>query len=149
MRGGWSIVSLFMHLLRGTYTQTLYRYGEAFAHNPAEKAIFSLCLQDKSRHLAYGLQHLRYALTQQPDQEAVFHQLLDQGERVLARELNDPVLPEALAIIMGGDIEGMRTGMKRVHGLVRDFLVQYLANVQWTGFERRDRLPSRLAKYLD
>jgi hypothetical protein len=149
VRGGWSIVSLFMHLLRGTYTQTLYRYGEAFAHNPAEKAIFGLCLQDKSRHLAYGLQHLRYALAHQPDQEAVFHQLLDQGERVFARELNDPVLPEALAIIMGGDVEGMRTGMKRVNGLIRDFLVQYLANVQWTGFERRDRLPKRLAKYLD
>ena len=149
VRGGWSIVSLFMHLLRGTYTQTLYRYGEAFAHNPAEKTIFGLCLQDKSRHLAYGLQHLRYALAHQPDQEAVFHQLLDQGERVFARELNDPVLPEALAIIMGGDVEGMRTGMKGVNGLVRDFLVQYLANVQWTGFERRDRLPKRLAKYLD
>lgn len=149
VRGGWTLVSLFMHLLRGTFTQTIYRYGETFAHSPAEKAIFGLCLQDKARHVAYGLQHLRYAVSHQPEQIEVFHQLLDQSERVLARELNDPVLPEALAIIMGGGVEGIRTGMSRVHQLIQDFLVQYLACARWSGIQRGDRLPKRLAKYLE
>ena len=36
--GGWPETVVMLHLLRGTFTFTLYRYGELYAHNPAEKS---------------------------------------------------------------------------------------------------------------
>ncbi|MCH7655855.1 MAG: ferritin-like domain-containing protein, partial [Chloroflexi bacterium] len=32
-KGGWTETVLFLHLLRGTFTMTIYRYGDQFAHN--------------------------------------------------------------------------------------------------------------------
>ena len=147
-RGGWSETSLFLHLLRGTYTMTLYRYGEAFATNPADNFIFGHCLQDKARHLAYGMSHLRYAITHAPDKALVFQRLLAVGEAVLARELNDPVLSEALAVVMGGGLEGAQAGMRQVRRLMRDFVGQYLRYAEQLGIGRGDSLSGGLARFL-
>lgn len=146
--GGWSEVCLFLYLMRGSFALTLYRYGEAFAHNPAEKMLFSRCIQDKSRHIAYGLEHLRYALTHQKD-SVEFKRLLIVGEFHLIKDLEDPVLPEALAIIFGGGVKGAQQGMKKVHRLLGDFVEQYLTYSDWLGLNRRGKLPEELSKYLE
>ncbi|MFQ5933326.1 MAG: hypothetical protein ACE5KI_01625 [Dehalococcoidia bacterium] len=147
--GDWSECSLFLHMMRGTFTSTLYRFGESFAHNAAEKEMFSRCMQDKARHIAYSLMHLRYALSRKSDKDKVFHNILGIAEAQMARELKDPVLPEALAVILGGGVEGARTGMKRVGHLLGDFVRQYLRNAEWVGLERGDKLHEGLAAYLE
>ncbi|PKB78360.1 MAG: hypothetical protein BZY88_18850 [SAR202 cluster bacterium Io17-Chloro-G9] len=147
-RGGWSETSLFLHLLRGTFTMTLYRYGEAYATNPADKYIFGRCLQDKSRHLAYGLNHLRYAITHAQDKALIFQRLLAVGEAVLARDLNDPVLSEALAVVMGGGLEGAQVGMGRVRQLMGDFVGQYLRYAEQLGISREQSLSGGLARFF-
>lgn len=148
-KGGWSETSLFLHLLRGTFTLTLYRYGEMFAHSPAEKVLFSRCLQDKARHIAYGLAHLRYAITHRQEKLMVFQQLLNIGERLFARDLADPVLREALAVIFGGGVEGAQAGMRKVERLLGDFVRQYLRYCDWIGIHRGERFPKELARYLE
>ena len=148
-RGGWTETVLFLHLLRGDLTMTVYRYGEQFAHNDAERVIFSRCMEDKARHVAYGLQHLRYALSHQPDKELVLQRLLNIGERVLERELEDPAFRESLAIILGGGIEGARVGMERYARLMGDYVRQYLAHLEWLGIDRGQAFPAGLAKYLE
>ena len=105
-KGGWSETSLLLHLLRGTFTMAVYRYGERYANNPAEKVLFARSMQDKARHLAYSLQHLRYAVTHKDDKALVFERLLNIGERVFVRELQEPALLEPMAIVFGGGIEG-------------------------------------------
>lgn len=145
----WTSTSLFLHLFRGAFTQTLYRYGELFAHNPAEKTIFARCLQDKARHLTYSLAHIKYSFEQQPRKERVFHRVLDIAEAQMVRDLKDPVLPESLGVIMGHGVEGVRTGMRRVGNLLGDFVRTYLANARYVGLERSDRLPEGLAVYRD
>ena len=147
-RGGWSETSLFLHLLRGTFTMTIYRYGEAFATNPADKFIFGRCLQDKARHMAYGMAHLRYAITHAPDKALVFQRLLAVGEAVLARELNDPVLSESLAVVFGGGLEGAQAGMRTVRRLMGDFVGQYLRYAEQLGIGRGDSLSGGLARFL-
>ena len=148
-KGGWSETVLFLHLLRGTFTLTLYRHGEAFAHNAAEKVLFGRCVQDKARHIAYGLAHLRYAITHQQDKALVFKRLLSIGETVLARELTDPVLVEALAVIFGGGVEGARAGMRRAERVFGDFARQYLAYTDWLGIGRGEQFPKELARYME
>ncbi len=128
---------------------TLYRHGEAFAHNAAEKVLFGRCVQDKARHIAYGLAHLRYAITHQREKALVFEKLLNVGETDLARELTDPVVVEALAVIFGGGVEGARAGMRRAHRVVGDFARQYLAYAAWLGIDRSEQFPRELARYME
>ena len=148
-KGGWSETSLLLHLLRGLFIQTIYRYGERFAHNPAEKVLFARALQDKARHTAYGLQHLRYAVTHKQDKALVFQQLLNIGERVFARELREPVVLEPLAVIFGGGIEGAKAGMREVHHMMGDFVRSYLASTDWIGVHRGRAFPKGLSRYLE
>ncbi len=148
-KGGWTETVLFLHVLRGDFTMTLYRCGEQFAHNPAEKTLFARCIQDKARHIAYGLMHLRYALAHQQDKALVMQRLLNIGERVLERELEDPALRESLAIILGGGIEGARVGMRRFERLMGDYVRQYLAHMDWLGIHRGEQFPKGLAQYLE
>ena len=147
--GGWPETALMLHLLRGTFTFTLYRYGELFAHNPAEKVLFARCVQDKARHIAYGLSHLRYATSHNPDKVIVFGRLLNIAERVFERELADPALKEALAVIFGGGIEGARSGMRQFERMMGDFARQYLSNMEYIGVRRETGFPQGLAKYME
>ena len=147
--GGWPETALMLHLLRGTFTFTLYRYGELFAHNPAEKALFARCVQDKARHIAYGLSHLRYATSHNPDKIIVFGRLLNIAERVFERELADPALKEALAVIFGAVIEGARIGMRQFERMMGDFARQYLSNMEYIGVRRETGFPQGLAKYME
>ncbi len=148
-KGGWSETSLFLHLLRGTYILTVYRHCERFANNPAEKILFARAMQDKARHVAYGLQHLRYAITHQQDKALIFQRLLFIGERIFAKELREPAMLEPLAIIFGGGIEGARAGMEHVKRMMADWLNGYLAACEWLSIQRATPLSPELAKYLE
>ncbi len=147
--GSWSETSLYLHMLRGIFVLTIYRYGERFAHNPAEKALFGLAMQDKARHVAYGMQHLRYAVTHQADKDSVFSRMLNIGEQVFVRDLKDPVLLEPLAVIFGGGVEGARAGMRQVHTMMGDFVRKYLAALDWIGADRGQAFSKELARYLE
>ena len=37
-KGGWSETSLLLHLLRGTFIMSVYRYGERYANNPCRES---------------------------------------------------------------------------------------------------------------
>lgn len=148
-KGGWTETSVFLHLLRGVFTMTIYRYGEKFAHSEAEKVLFARSLQDKARHVSYGLQHLKYAVNHQLDKRIVLGRLLAIGENVFVKELDDPVLRESLAIIFGGGVEGIRAGLHTYDQMMADYVRQYLAFTEWIGIGRSERLSPGLRKYLE
>ncbi len=149
-RAGWTETALYLYIIRGTLTLLLYRYGEAYARNWADKAIFRFCMQDKARHMAYGMAHLKYAIEHRgPDYALGLRRLLGGVERDLAFEMEDPVLWEALAIIIGDGIENIVTGMDVVKGLQQKYIEQYMARMQWIGVEKnKDNLNPDLAAYL-
>ncbi len=147
-RGGWTEAVLYLLVLRGLFTQTLYRYLERHAYNDAERAIFGRCLQDKARHLTYGIDHLRYAVNHQDDQTLILQQLCMIGERVLVRELRDVVLREALALVFGNGIAGSAAGMRIVDQMLGEYVTRYLATMKWLGAERTTMFPEELAAYV-
>jgi hypothetical protein len=146
-RGGWTEAVLYLFVLRGLFTQTIYRYLERHAHSAAERAIFGYCLQDKARHLTYGIDHLRYAVNHQDDQNLILQQLCIIGERVLVREFADPVLREALTIVFGGGIDGAEAGARVHRQLMSDYVERYLATLKWLGVERKMMFPEELAAW--
>jgi hypothetical protein len=46
--------------------QSVFRMGELIANNEAEKKIFRLAAQDESRHVAFGVMHVKHLLETQP-----------------------------------------------------------------------------------
>ena len=140
-----------MYLLRGPFTLILCRYGEAYSMNPAEKLLFRLCAQDKARHLAYGMAHVKYAISQKGDDYALgLLRMMSGVEQDLATEMKDPVLWEALAIICGGGLESISSGMDVVRGLQRRYINEYMARMQWVGINKTlDNLAPGLVAYVN
>ncbi len=148
-RAGWTETAVFLYLLRGSFTLMLYRYGEAYALNPAEKLLFRLCIQDKARHLAYGMAHVKYAISEMGGDFAVgMLRMMSGVERDMATEMKDPVLWEALAIIFGGGLENITSGMEVVKELQKRYVNEYIARMQWVGINKTlENLAPGLAAY--
>lgn len=150
-RGGWTEAVAYLFLLRGSFTLTIYRYLERHAYNDAERCIYQRVIEDKSRHMTYALDHLHYSVAHVDAQRQVLGTLLFIGDRIFARELKDPVLREALAIIFGGGIEGARgAGMETYHAMMRDFMKRYLDSCRWLGIPRNiEMMPKGMARYVE
>lgn len=150
VRGGWTEASLYLYLMRGPLTLLLCRYGEAYARTAAEKKLFRLALQDKARHLAYGMSHLKYAIEKKGSGYALgLKRLLIGAEQDLAKEMQDPVLWEALAILIGGGLQHMEAGMAVVKRLQQQYLDEYVRRIQWVGIEKTaEELAPGLQEYL-
>ena len=149
-RPGWTEVAMFLYLVRGPLTLLLYRYGEAYARNRADKFLFRKCLEDKARHLAYGMAHIRYAVEHQPEGFGRGLGNLMRGvERDLVRDLKDPVLWEALAIIIGGSVANIAQGMAVVDGFKQRYIEDYLGRMQWVGIDKTEaNMAPDLAAFL-
>ncbi len=148
-RGGWTEAVVYLYLVRGLFTMTLYKYLERYAHNDAERFIYGHALADKARHLTYGLDHLKYAIAHVEDQRQVVATLLALGDAGFARDLRDPVLKEALAIVFGGGVRGARRQGMEVYGdLMRDYLKTHLEVCQWLEVPRNPQaLPPPLNEF--
>ena len=150
VRAGWTEAALYLYIIRGPLTLLLYRYGEAYATNPADKYLFRRCIEDKARHMAYGQAHVKYAIEHQEEGFALGLRNLMQGvEHDLSLEMKDPVLWEALAIIFGGGLDNISEGMEVVRGLQQRYIEEYLARMQWAGVPKtEENLSPALAPYL-
>ena len=150
VRAGWTEAALYLYVIRGSLTLLLYRYGEAYASNPADKYIFRRCLEDKARHMAYGMAHVKYAVEHQDEGFAKGLSNLMQGvEHDMSLELKDPVLWEALAIIFGGGLANISAGMDVVKELQQRYIEEYLARMEWVGIRRTENnLLPVLATYI-
>jgi hypothetical protein len=149
-RGGWTEAVSYLLLLRGPFTMTMLRYLERLATNPAERVLCQRVLQDKARHLTYGIEHLQYAIAHQDDMALILQQLLFIGDRIFARELKDKVLREALAIVFAGGLEHAATeGMAEYERMMRDFVRTSVGTCEWLGVKRDPAMmPGGLARYL-
>ena len=128
----------------------LLRSLERHATNDAERFIWAHMIQDHARHLTYGYDHLKYAVTHQEGEAGILQTLLTIGEAMMGTELNDSVLRSAAAIVFGGGIEGGRQeGMATYLNMVGDFVRDYLALCEWLGVPRTERLHPNLKKYLE
>jgi hypothetical protein len=148
-RGGWTETVVLLHLLRGLLTRTIYRYLAAFGPSPVERRIGARAVQDKSRHIAYAMDHLHYAVTHVLGMANHLNAGLAQAEFVAARDDNDAVLWEALACVFGGGVRGMQRGMHMVRTMRRQYVEDYLRHLDWAGIEHRSALAPNYKAVLE
>lgn len=139
----YPVASLSMNVLLGSGLLTLYRFAAAIAPSDVERRLFGLVLQDKARHVAYGMAHVRYHLAHQPKQLDVLGDYLDRTEHCLFGVFGAPELVSALVVIAGSG--------ERVARFLRLAIEEYLERCEHIGFRgrrERSRLPSMLREVL-
>jgi hypothetical protein len=130
--------SLSMNLMLGSVLLTLYRFAAATAPTEVERRLFARVIEDKARHVAYGMGHMRYHLAHQPKQAEVLGDYLDRTEHCLFGVLAAPELRSALGVL---------AGTERVAALMERAVDEVLERYERVGFVgRRDR--SRLRPVL-
>ncbi len=148
----YSEMSALMHVLAEGFIQSVFRMGEYIAQNEAEKRIFRLCAQDESRHVAYGVMHLKYLGDNEPERREEVHYYLDRAEGVFSFDDSPAAadLSEALAVLMGGGMANLDRGIQMAMGVRKKQVNEYMHRLDVAGFgERRDRMHPMLKAFLD
>jgi hypothetical protein len=142
-------MSSIMHVQAEGFVQSMFRMGELVASNDVEKRMFRMCAQDESRHLGFGVMHLKYVLETEPWRREEIHSYFDEAERT------DPhhgtfgqSVAEALIILLGkGDVD---EGSQRFLALQKRQANEYMQRLRVAGLgERRERMDPNVAQYLD
>ena len=94
--------------------------------------------------------HVKYAVENQPDGFGRgLNNLMRGVERDLVQDLKDPVLWEALAIIIGGGVANIAQGMAVVEDFKQRYIEDYLKRMQWVGINKTEsNLSPDLAAFL-
>ena len=138
-RAGWPEVAVSLYIARGTMTMLLYRFGMHYATNAVDRKLFGLSLQDKARHMAYGMAMLKLTVAVKGvDFGVSLRRILGSIEKDMAGEMKDPVLWEAMAIIAGGSVAGMTEGMTAVNKLRTHYVRQYLTRLHYVGIQKQE-----------
>ncbi|MBF6600690.1 MAG: hypothetical protein IVW36_09280 [Dehalococcoidia bacterium] len=134
-------MSTIQFVLQDSLTLAQYQYGEKYAQNAAERYIFARAMQDKARHIAYGITHLKYALLHRPERREEIQRYLDKGEGMLVMDdKRDRATREAFAIYFAGGKERIADGLKLERAMRRRGLQQYLERLKWATLGRDARL---------
>jgi hypothetical protein len=142
------MVSIQM-VLHDSLTLAQYQYLEKYAKNPAEQYIAAHVLQDKARHLAYAVSHLKYVMMHRSDRRDEIMRYLDKGEGMMLQDdKKDPATRDAFAIYFGDGKANIQEGMRIYREMRKRAVEQYLARLKWATIERADRLAAGLRAYI-
>jgi len=137
-------------VVHDSFTLTEYAFAEKLARNPADKTIFGLAMQDKARHLAYGLSHLRYTLQQRPERRGEIERYIAKGEAALAADDEaDETTREAWAVALGGGRRQLDHGRELVDEMRRRQVQDYVARLKAATIDRSRKLNQQLKVYID
>ncbi len=121
---------------------TIFRMGELMAYNEAEKRIYRLAAQDESRHVAFGVMHMRYLSETEPGRREELHSYIDEGEAGLVAGAQNPAArdtasSEALAILLGGGKDKYDEGYRKLMAIRRRQIREYVQRIKSAGFGER------------
>ncbi len=147
-------MSVLMHVQAEGFVQSMFRMGELIGQTDAEKRIFRMSAQDESRHLAFGVMHLKYVLDTEPERREEIHSYLDKAEGdggggasgdVTLREVM-----ESLCILLGGGVGNFDEGLQKFLLLRKRQINEYVHRLEVAGMgDRRERLGAAMRPFLD
>lgn len=106
----------------GTFL-TLLKFMEEHAPDPVTADLARLAHRDEARHVAFGMEHLRYVLEREPERRTSLAAAVERRSRMLAVVSGlSPYVYDALTILAGGGISPsqVRRGAAQVAALHRE-----------------------------
>jgi hypothetical protein len=147
-----------LHLVGEGFVQSMFRMGEMFAQTEVDKRMFRLAAQDESRHVAFGVMHMKYVMEVQPERRDEIHTYLDRMEGNLGTGSTQAGLTgggetgEALAILLGGGTSEaqLREGYMKLLAIRKRQVNEYMHRLDVVGLgDRRQRMNPFMAMLLD
>jgi len=147
-------MTTLLHLVAEGFVQSLFRMGELISSNEAEKRMFRLAAQDESRHVAFGVTHMKYLLETQPQRKEEIHHYLDRQEGLLGTSqaglTSGGQSAESLAILLGGGTKGVDSGYQKLLAIRKRQINEYMHRLEVVGLgDRRERMNPDMARFLD
>ncbi|MGH9434460.1 MAG: sulfurtransferase TusA family protein [Terriglobia bacterium] len=105
----------------GTFL-TLLKFIEEHAPEPVTATLARLAHRDEARHVAFGMEHVRYVLEREPERRASLAAAVERRSRMLAAISGlSPYVHDSLMIIAGGGVlpRQIRDGARHVAALHR------------------------------
>ena len=138
-------MSARLHISGEGLVLTIFRMGERMSYNDAEKHIYRLAASDESRHVAFGVLHLKYLSEVQPERKEEIHNYLDEVEQGLVFSTGSSQNPLArggisgnsLAILLGGGADKMEEGEQIAMAMRQRQIKEYIQRVRVAGFGER------------
>ena len=147
-----------LHLVGEGFVQSMFRMGEMFAQTEVDKRMFRLAAQDESRHVAFGVMHMKYVMETEPERRDEIHTYLDRMEGNLGAGSTQAGLTgggetgEALAILLGGGTTEtqQRAGYGKLLAIRKRQGNEYMHRLDVVGLgDRRQRMNPFMAMLLD
>jgi hypothetical protein len=148
-----------LHLVGEGFVQSMFRMGELFAQSEVDKRMFRLAAQDESRHVAFGVMHMKHVIDTEPERRDEVHTYLDRMEGQLGGFGNAQAgltgggqTAEALAILLGGGTgeTQLREGYSKLLAIRRRQINEYMHRLEVVGLgDRRQRMNPMMQAFLD
>jgi hypothetical protein len=146
-------MSVLMHVQAEGFVQSMFRMGELIGQTDADKRIFRMSAQDESRHLAFGVMHLKYVLDTEPWRREEIHHYLDKAEVDGGGASGDIQLQEvfeSLCILLGGGVDKFDQGLQKFLLLRKRQVSEYIHRLEVAGLgDRKERLGPLMAQFID
>lgn len=138
---------VYVNVIRTSFLLAVCEEAERLSRSQADRGLFENTANDLRRHLAYGVEHLRYYLQTSPDRRRSIYTWLDRGEIMLAADFRrDKPLREAFILALGDSVQ---QGKARLRELRQSQLKRYLQALEAaTIYGRGERLAGPLADVI-
>jgi hypothetical protein len=124
----------------GTFL-TLLKFLEEHAPETVTATLARLAHRDEARHVAFGMEHLRYVLEREPERRASLAGAVERRSRMLAAVSGlSPYVYDALTVLAGGGISPVqiREGARHVAVLHREMDRARRERLQSLGFDTEE-----------
>jgi hypothetical protein len=119
---------VYVNIIRTSFLLALCEQSDKLARSQADRQLFENLASDLRRHLAFGIDHLKYYAQAHPEKRHNIHAWLDRGEMMLAADLKrDKPLREAFILAMGDSVVAGKEALK---GLREAQLKYYLRTLE-------------------
>ncbi len=115
---------------------TLFKNGDLFAQNPLERELYRLCARDRQRLMDYHIERLKHFLFKMPERREEQSLYFGKAEHRMAKDWNDRVVAEPLAILLGGSKDNIEAGERKLRELRRLQVQEYVDNLRKATFHR-------------
>ncbi|MFL6335287.1 MAG: ferritin-like domain-containing protein [Pyrinomonadaceae bacterium] len=134
----FTLASFLLSVLgEGTFLNLLW-FLERHAPDPLTRQVAKLAAQDEARHLAFGMGHLQYAVSLDPDLRGRLASAAVRRHDVLAQTagLNDEVFDALVLLAAGGwEPDAIAGGFERVQNLKREMAADRTSRLVKLGFD--------------
>lgn len=135
----FSVATFLLAVLGEGSFVNLLNFLQAHAPDPVTRQIARLTARDEARHVAFGMAHLEYRLSVQPDYQSKLRNAIEVRYDTLASTagLNEEVF-DALVLLAAGELApaAIARGHAAVQQLMRDMAAGRRARLARLGFDR-------------